>query len=89
MHRMTVAEAERDFSKLVDRVHSEGISVELERGDKVIACLSPVRPHSLLKVHELNAFLEKLPKLDGDAEAFSEDIRTIRRDFPAEANPWG
>jgi antitoxin (DNA-binding transcriptional repressor) of toxin-antitoxin stability system len=89
MHRMSVTEAERDFSKLVDRVHSEGISVELEREDKVIACLSPVPPHSALKVENLNAFLKKLPRLNGDAEAFSEDVRSIRRGFPPETNPWG
>jgi antitoxin (DNA-binding transcriptional repressor) of toxin-antitoxin stability system len=88
MQRMTVAEAERDLSRLVDRVHSEGISIELEREDKVVACLGPAGPPSSLKVQELNAFLEKLPKLDDDAEAFSDDIRAIRRTFPAEINPW-
>jgi antitoxin (DNA-binding transcriptional repressor) of toxin-antitoxin stability system len=88
MHRISVAEAGRDFAKLVDRVYSEGIRVELERGDKVIACLTPAGQHSTLKAEGLNAFLEKLPRLDDDAEAFSDDIRAIRRDFPAEANPW-
>jgi antitoxin (DNA-binding transcriptional repressor) of toxin-antitoxin stability system len=39
MQRITVAEAERDFSVLVNRVYSEGIRVELERGNKVIARL--------------------------------------------------
>jgi antitoxin (DNA-binding transcriptional repressor) of toxin-antitoxin stability system len=85
---MTVAEAERDFSKLVDRVHSEGIRVELERGDTVVACLSPAGLHSPLKVQELNAFLERLPKLGDDAAAFSDDVRAIRRAFPTEADPW-
>ncbi|MBI3464538.1 MAG: hypothetical protein HY000_16020 [Planctomycetes bacterium] len=89
MHRMTVAEAERDFSSLVERVHTEGIRVELERGNVVIACLSPAGPRSPLKVQDLNAFLEGLPRLDEDAEAFSDDVRAIRRAFPSEANPWG
>jgi hypothetical protein len=34
MERMTVAEVERDFGRLVNRVHSEGISIELEQGEK-------------------------------------------------------
>jgi antitoxin (DNA-binding transcriptional repressor) of toxin-antitoxin stability system len=88
MHRISVTEAERDFSNLVNRVYSEGISVELERGDKVVACLTPAGPRSPLKVQDLNAFLASLPKLDDDSEAFSQDIRAIRRDFPTEANPW-
>jgi antitoxin (DNA-binding transcriptional repressor) of toxin-antitoxin stability system len=88
MHRISVTEAERDFSNLVDRVYSEDISVELERGDQVVACLTPAGPRSPLKVQDLNAFLASLPKLEDDAEAFSEHLRAIRRDFPAEVNPW-
>jgi len=88
MQRMTVTEAERDFANLVDRVYSEGIRVELARGDKVLACLTPAEPRSPLKIQDLNTFLQSLPKLGDDAEAFSEDIRALRRNFPAEANPW-
>ena len=88
MYRITVAEAERDFANLVNRVYSEGIPVELERGDEVIAHLTPAVPRSRLKVRELNAFLERLPKVGEDADAFLDDLRTIRRDFPSEADPW-
>ena len=41
-----------------------------------------------LTVERLNDFLRSLPKLDDDAEQFSKDVRTIRAEFPAEANPW-
>ena len=88
MYRITVAEAERDFANLVNRVYSEGIPVDLERGDEVIAHLTPALPRSRLKVRELNAFLEGLPKLGEDADGFLEDLRAIRREFPSEANPW-
>ena len=88
MNRITVAEAERDFANLVNRVYSEGIPVELERGNEVIAQLIPAVPRSRLKVRDLNAFLAKLPKLGEDADAFLEDLRAIRREFPPEANPW-
>lgn len=88
MYRITIAEAERDFANLVNRVYSEGILVELERDDVVIAHLTPAVPRSRLKVRELNAFLEGLPKLREDADAFLEDMRAIRREFPSEADPW-
>jgi len=88
MHRITIAEAERDFAGLVNRVHSEGIHVELERGDEVIAHLTPAVPRSRLKVGQLNHFLEGLPRLRDDADAFLDDVRAIRREFPSEANPW-
>lgn len=88
MHRITVAEAERDFANLVNRVYSEGIPVALERGDEVIAHLTPAAPRSRLKVCELNVFLAGLPKLGEDAVAFLDDVRAIRRELPTEANPW-
>ena len=88
MDRITVAEAERNFPALLNRVYSEGISVELQRGDSVIAYLCPAQPQSAMKIRDLAAFLAGLPKLQDDADAFSEDLRSIRRELPAEADPW-
>lgn len=85
---MNVLEAEKNFAKLVDKVYEEGVSVDLERDDKVIARLSPVKPQSPLTVGQLNAFLRNLPSLGDDAEAFSQDVRAIGGQFPTEANPW-
>ncbi len=89
MDRLTVAEAERNFAGLVSRVCSEGVGVELQQGDSVIAYLTPAQPKSKLKIQDLNAFLEGLPKLEDDADAFSADLRAIRHEFPAEIDPWG
>ena len=85
---MNVADAEKNFTRLVDRVYLEGISVDLERDAKVIARLTPAEPSSPLTVAELNAFLRTLPSLGDDAEAFAHDIRAIREEFPTESNPW-
>jgi hypothetical protein len=41
-----------------------------------------------LKVRDLNAFLQALLPLGDDAEAFAEDLRHVRRQFPAEASGW-
>ena len=89
MDRITVAEAGRDFAGLVNRVHSAGVCVELQRGDSVVAYLTPAQPRSVLKARDLAAFLAGLPDLNDDANAFSEDLRAIRREMPAEADPWG
>ena len=83
---MNVAEAEQNFVKLVDKVCAEGISVDLERDDIVIARLMPAVPQSPLAVGELNAFLRNLPSLGDDADEFAQDVRAIRAEFPAEAN---
>jgi antitoxin (DNA-binding transcriptional repressor) of toxin-antitoxin stability system len=88
MQRVTIAEAERDLSNLVNHVYSEGVSIELERGDKVIARLTPATPFSPVKIGDLNSFLQNLPKLADDAEAFSAEVQRLRREFPTETNPW-
>jgi len=88
MERIALADAERDFSRLVQRVFSEGVTVEVKRGDQVIARITPVGPRPALQVRDLNAFLRGLPQLGEDAEAFGEDLRAIRRGLPEESDPW-
>ena len=85
---MNVTEAEKNFANLVNKVYIEGISVDLERDDKVIARLTPAEPRSRLTVGDLNAFLRNLPSLGNDADEFAQDVRNIRAEFPAESNPW-
>jgi hypothetical protein len=89
MHRLTVAEAGRDFAGLVGRVCSERVGVELQQGDSIVAYLTPALPQSTLTVRSLSAFLQGLPKLQDDADKFSADVRAIRNQFPAEAVAWG
>ena len=88
MERIALADAERDFSRLVQRVYSEGVTVEVDRGDQVIARIIPVGPRPALQVRDLNAFLKSLPKLGNDAEAFREDLHAIRRGLPEERDLW-
>ena len=85
---MNIAEAEQNFVTLVNKVCAEGISVDLERDNKVIARLMPAEPQSPLTIGELNAFLRNLPPLGEDADDFAHDIRAIRKEFPAESSPW-
>jgi antitoxin (DNA-binding transcriptional repressor) of toxin-antitoxin stability system len=88
VQRINVSDAERDFSELINRVCTQGVSIELERDNKVIARITPAGPTSPLKVGDLNSFLESLPRLGNDAAVFADDLQTIRREFPTEANPW-
>ena len=85
---MNVAEVEKNFAKLVERVYSEGITVDLERDERVIARLVPAEPRPTLTVGGLAAFLRNLPSLGDDADAFDNDLRAVRAEFPAESNPW-
>jgi hypothetical protein len=78
---MNVVDAEKNFAKLENEVYVEGVSVDLERDDKVIARLTSVEPTSPLTVGELNAFLRKLPSLGDDCDQFARDVSAIRAEF--------
>ena len=88
MERLSVTQAVRQFSDLMNRVFYQGIIVELERGNRVIARIYPVAPESPLKVKDLNAFFHELPSLGEDSESFTKDLAEIRKQVPTERNRW-
>ena len=88
MERISVTQAVRQFSNPLNRVFYQGIIVELERGNKVIARISPVAPESPLKVKDLNRLFLELPSLGKDAKAFAKDLAYIRKQVPPEQNQW-
>ncbi len=88
MERVSVTQAVRQFSDLLNRVFYKGESVELERGNKVIALISPVSTESNLKVKDLNRLFSELPSLGDDAESFAKDLENIRKKIPLEKSQW-
>ncbi|MCU7835201.1 MAG: hypothetical protein KZQ83_08075 [gamma proteobacterium symbiont of Taylorina sp.] len=88
MDRITVTQAARQFSDLLNKVHYQGISVELERSNRVIAMITPVHRPSNLKAKDLNAFFMNLPSLDDDIDSFSKDMEKIGQEYPLEIDEW-
>ncbi len=88
MERISVTQAVRQFSNLLNRVLYQGAVIELERGNKVIARISPVTPDSSLKVKDLDRFFAGLPSLGEDAKAFAKDLARIRKQVPLEQSQW-
>ena len=88
MERISVTQAVRQFSDLMNRVFYQGAIVELERGNRVIARISPVSPESPLKVKHLNRFFHELPSLGDDSEIFAEDLADLKKQIPMERNQW-
>ena len=88
MERISVTQAVRQFSNLLNRVFYQGIIVELERGNKVVARISPVTTETPVKVKDLNRLFLDLPLLGEDAKAFAKDLADIRKQVPLEQNQW-
>ena len=88
MERINVTQAVRRFSDLLNRVLYQGASFELERGNKVIARISPAGPPRRIPVQDLNELFDSLPRLGEDAEAWQEEQDELRRALPSETDPW-
>ncbi len=79
---MSETQAVRQFSDLMNRVYYQRATVELERGNRVIARVSPISPGSPLKVKDLNKLFHELPSLRGDTKTFAKDLAIIRTQIP-------
>ena len=89
MKRINVTQAGRHFSDIVNRVCYQGVIVELERENKVIARITPASPNPPLQVKDLNGLFAELPLLDKeDANTFKKDLADIRKQIPMEQNQW-
>ena len=86
MERISVAEAGRQFGELIGRVSREGVTVELERDNRVVARLSPAGHR--VQVADLNRVFASFPSLGDDADSFAQDVERIRREVPQETDPW-
>ncbi len=86
MERLTVADAGRRLDELIERVSSQGVTIELERNSQVVARISPAGHR--VRVADLNRVFAGFPALDDDAESFAADVERIRSELPPESDPW-
>lgn len=85
MKRVAIDSARECLDELIDLILKDGIAIEIERDDQVVACLSPVGRSGHGTVAEL---LSSLPDLGDDAEAFANDLEAVRRSIPPERPSW-
>ena len=88
MEKINVTQAARQFSDLLNRVFYQGVSFELERGNKAIARLCPVATPRRVAVRDLNRLFAALPRLNEDAQSFAQDLDAIRKAALPEQDPW-
>lgn len=89
MKDLSVTELARNLSDTINRVAYKQESFLIRKGGKPVAELRPVT--SGLKVKDLPAFLESLPKLSKEeARAFAKDIERARKEQSKvkERDPW-
>jgi antitoxin (DNA-binding transcriptional repressor) of toxin-antitoxin stability system len=89
---ISASQAVRSFSELLNEIKYKGTTYTIERSGKPVAELSPVSSSTKRRtLSELPSILNSLPKLGGDASAFTEDIEDIKKLQPLapEGDKWG
>jgi len=85
---LSVTDAVRNFSDLVNRAFYRGESVTLIRNGIPVARLTPPAP-ATLSAAELAERWAALPHLEpADADAFAEDLAEARRNLPVAPDRW-
>jgi antitoxin (DNA-binding transcriptional repressor) of toxin-antitoxin stability system len=80
MERISVIEAGRQFDDLITRVSRDGVTIELEQDNQVVAQLSPAGRR--VPVADLNRIFGSFPSLGDDADSFARDVERVRGEVP-------
>ena len=76
---LTVTEAARNFSEVINKVFYGGESMELTRGGKVVARLIPAIDAETPTGRQVAALWKSIPHLSKDeADAFAEEVESVR-----------
>jgi len=90
--RITATQAVRDFSEILNKIKFKGEHYIIVRSGKPVAQMEPVKtPGKDSTLKELKFLLNKLPPLDDELAAFTEDLERIWKDqlpLPEEEGMW-
>ena len=86
---VSVTDFARSLSDFLNHVQYRGQVLDIERGKRVIARLSPVSSVDGFPIGKLDAFLAKGPHLSSaDAATMAKDVRTVRARLRARPDLW-
>lgn len=86
MDSFAATKAARNFSDLLNRVAYRRETLEISRGGRAVARLTPAEPMTGIKLRDLNKLLSGLPRLDEEAAAFVADVEAA--DPAPEDDAW-
>jgi antitoxin (DNA-binding transcriptional repressor) of toxin-antitoxin stability system len=86
---INVTEFSRGLSDFLNQVQYRGQVLDIERGKRVVARVSPVSAADGFPVSQLDALFARGPHLDPeDRKAMLKDLRAARTQLPSRAGPW-
>lgn len=82
----------RSLSEFLNQVQYKGQVLDIERGKRVVARVSPVPALSTVDgfpLAQLDAFMAKGPQLTpSDRKLMARDVQTVRSHLKSRADPW-
>lgn len=89
MTTLTATALARNFSTYLNQVCYQGSSFEIQRGNEIVARLSPPAPVGGYPLSQLARLLADLPALsDEDAASFLRDMAQAREQLTARGDAW-
>ncbi len=86
---INVTEFSRGLSDFLNQVQYRGQVLDIERGKRVVARVSPVSAVDGYPIEQLDALLARGPQLDAaNRKAMAKDMRTARSRLRSRADPW-
>ncbi len=85
---VTVTEFSRSLSDFLRQVQYHGQVLDIARGKRVIARVSPVAVADGFPIDQLDAFFANGPKLDADRETMAKDINDTRSQLRSRSSHW-
>jgi antitoxin (DNA-binding transcriptional repressor) of toxin-antitoxin stability system len=79
----------RNFSEFLNRVRYQGVTLDVTRGNDVIACISPPSPAGGFPIAQLDRLFASLPRLTAqEAVQFENDVAAVVDKLQPEGDAW-
>ncbi len=86
---VSVTEFSRGLSEFLNQVQYQGRVLDIERGKKIIARVSPAEPADGFPITQLDEFLSRGPQLSHvERQAMAKDLKAVRGKHLNRQDPW-
>lgn len=86
---VNVTEFSRGLSEFLNHVQYKGMVLDIERGKRIVARVSPVGQSDGFPLGQLDDLLAKGPQLSAaERLSMASDVRAVRAQLRTKADPW-
>lgn len=88
-YAVNVTDFSRGLSEFLNNVQYKGMVLDIERGKRIVARVSPAGQADGFPIGQLDDLLSNGPQLSApDRQAMVTDVRAVRAQLRSKADPW-